>query len=667
LRAGRSFERLPAGIARVCDRFLDFLVLGFAAWTIVYHVCLVLRVDAVWAGIAAALALIPCGLLAVRDEQASERPEEAPPAASPRDRRLAGLAAVNVAAGIAAAALFAFTDAPWRAVWILWVLAAGASVLLTSMRPAGWALHEVEGESPRLAWLSTVVALAWAGVLGLISLVLVRGAEDDTYYVHLSSWVAEHGTFPLRDVLFSDQAFPAIIYPPLSSFEAAVGTLARATGIVAPDLVYYVVAPLVSVLGVFAVWRLYRAWRLPLVGVALSVAMTFLLLDAAEHRALGNTIVGRSWHGKVALAAVLVPLLFVFLQQYVERPTRRGLILLTATGVAGVGLSSTAVFLVPVVAAGCLAAIAWTAPKRAAVALAATAAYPVGAGIVTSIVGSRTAETNPYSLPPVLLHFVLDEGVLALVAVAAVLVAPLLIPRTSAARMTASTVLLVTVFFLPPVTRAVYDVTGLGRVLWRLTWALPTVALVGVLAVGLSARFRSPALKLLPAVLLCAAFVAWGTFPWSVRGIELASGPAWKRPPHTIGEARRILALARPGDVVLAPTKTSQTIATMSGDVYTVAPRAFYAIALEGTPGGHARDRVLLGAFADDGLEGTVPRTRQRPRPDEIVDALRQVGVDLACVVDDADTRQVLRDAGYRPVDTVDGLVCARAQEPGSV
>jgi Family of unknown function (DUF6077) len=657
LRAGRSFERLPAGFARACDGVLDFLVLAFAAWTVVYHICLVLRIDAVWAGVAGAAALIPCGLLAARSEPAPE------PSATPIEaggRRIRGLVVLNVAAGLGAAALFAFTDASWQAVWVVWALAAGAAVLVTSLRPTPWPAVEPERESPRLAWLTTVVVLAWAGVLGLVALFLVRGSEDDTYYVHLSSWIAEHGTFPLHDTLFSDEGFPAIIYPPLSSFEAAAGTVARAAGVSAPSLVYYVVAPLVSVLGVLAFWRLLRAWRVPLAWVALSVGMTFLLLDGEEHRALGNTIVGRSWHGKVALAAVLVPLLFVLLQQYVERPSRRGLVLLAAAGVAAVGLSSTAVFLVPVVALGCLAAIAWEAPRRAAVALAATVAYPVGAGIVTAIVGSRTAEPNPYGLPPVLLHFVLEEDVLALVAVAAILVAPLLVPRASAARMTATTALLVTVFFAPPVLRAVYDVTGLGRVLWRLLWAVPVVALVGVLAVGLSARVRSRVLRLLPAVLLCAAFVVWGTPSWSAGKIHLASRPAWKRPPNTITDARWILSQAEPGEVVLAPTKTSQTIASMSGEVYTVAPRPFYALALEDTPGGHASERVLLGAFADDGLEGTIPRTNRSPEADEVVDALGLVAVDLACVVDDPDTREVLRAAGYSEVGADRGLVCAR-------
>ncbi len=654
-------NRLPAAVARVCDSVLDFLVLALGAWTVIYHVCLVLRIGSLWAAIAEAVALVACGLFVVRS-----RTEPASGADVGidwwRDRRLAVLAGAQVALGLVAAALFGLTEAPWQAVWVFWVLAAGAAVVLTSMRPGESSAAETPpGESGPQAWIPTAVALAWAAGLAVLSLFLVRSAEDDTYYVHLASWVADHGVFPIRDSLFSDQRFPAIIYPPLSSFEAAVGTVARGTGISVPDLVYLGVAPLASALSVLAVWRLCRAWRLPLVGIALSVAMLFLLMDASTHRALGNTIIARSWHGKVILVAVLLPLLYVLLQEYVERPAGRGLVLLAAAGAAGVGLSSTGAFVVPVVAAGCLVPFVRRAPRQAGAGFLAAAGYPLGAGLLALAVGGRTPETNPYVPPGQLAHYVLADGMLALVGLAAVLVAPILVPRVASARMTAATALLVGFLLTPVVTRALYDLTGLGRVLWRLTWALPVAALVGALAVGLSAWIRPTALKALPAVILCAAFLAYGTPSWSGGGISLASSPSWKRLPETITEARFVLSHARPGDVVLAPTQTSQTVATMSGDVYTVAPRVFYALALEGNTGGHAHERVLLGAFADNGLEGPIPRTSRAPTADDVTRALSDVGVDLACVAENPAAQDVLRAAGYTPVGADGSVACMRA------
>jgi hypothetical protein len=314
-----------------------------------------------------------------------------------------------------------------------------------------------------------------------------------------------------------------------------------------------------------------------------------------------------------------------------------------------------------VVAAGCLLPFVRRAPRQAGAGFVAAAGYPLGAGLLTLAVGGRTPETNPYVPPGQLAHYVLADGMLALVGLAAVLVAPILVPRLAPARMTAATALLVGFMLTPVVTRALYEATGLGRVLWRLTWALPVAALVGALAVGLSPWIRPSVLKVLPAVVLCAAFLAYGTPSWSGGGISLASSPSWKRLPETVTEARFVLSLARPGDVVLAPTQTSQTIATMSGDVYTVAPRVFYALALEDDPGGHARERVLLGAFADNGFEGPSPRTSRAPTADQVTRALRDVKVDLACIAENQAAEDVLRSAGYTSVGSDGSVTCMRA------
>jgi hypothetical protein len=655
-------EGLPAGVTRACDGFLDFVVLAFATWTVVYHVCLVLEVDAVWAGIAWAIALVPCGLLAARSKPKPGSTDRAE-ALGRRDLRFIVLSGVQVAAALGSAALFAYTAASWWIILSLWLLAAAGAVALTSLPAVGAPETPQPLVRPGQHWLGAVVALGWAAGLGVLSLFVVRSAFDDTYYVRLAAWVAEHGEFPLKDTIFSDQVFPAIIYPPLSSFEALVGTVAGIIGASAAGLFYLVVAPLATALGVLALWRLYRVWQVRMVGIALSVALVFLLMDAPSHRALGDTILSRSWHGKVVLLAVLVPLLLVFLQEYREQPTRRQLVLLAAAGVAAVGLTSTAVFVVPVVALASLAPTAIRAPRNAAAGFVATTTYPLGAGLVAAGVGQRTPSVDFYVRPDFLAEFVLSEGMLAFVAVGAMLIGPVLIPERVPGQITALIALLVGLLLAPPVTEALFDFTGFSRVLWRLLWAIPIAALVGVVAV-LSARARSPVVRVLPAILLSAAFFAWGAPLWSSSGLDIASKPSWKRPPFSVHAARKILAHADSGDVVLAPQITSQTIAAMSGEVYPVAPRIFYALALD-DPAAHPQERVLLQAFAEDGLKGPIERLDRPPQPEEVIRALELVGVDIACVEDNADTRRVLLDAGYSPIESVGALICMRAPENG--
>ena len=232
--------------------------------------------------------------------------------------------------------------------------------------------------------------MVWAGGLAVFSLFFVRPDADDTQYVHQSTWIAEHGSFPLRDTLFSDQILPAIIYPPLvlRGADRCAGRCARGPGrgrhVPARDSAGD------------------RAWRpgglaaaprlgVRMVGLALSTAMVFLLMAAEEHRTLGNLFVGRIWQGKIVLLVVLVPVLFVLLQEYSERPTRRSLVLLAAGGAAGVGLTSSGTFLVLALGAGCLAPLVFRSVKEAAIGFAAVAAYPLGALVVTAAVGARRA------------------------------------------------------------------------------------------------------------------------------------------------------------------------------------------------------------------------------------------------------------------------------------
>ena len=210
-------------------------------------------------------------------------------------------------------------------------------------------------------------------------------------------------------------------------------------------------------------------------------------------------------------------------------------------------------------------------------------------------------------------RLVLGSGFLAFVAVTAALVGPVLIAGRRAALMAASTVLLAAVLYAPPVPPLIWDVTGIGRVLWRVAWIVPVAALVGVVVTALPARVGPPALRALPAVLACAALIVWGSPIWDAGTVR--AEPSWKRPPETVTVARSILARTEAGGVVLAPEGLSQTVLVMSGDVTTVSPRVFYTAALDDvTEGGHVSERLLLQAVVEPGLSrAPSPTCLRRP------------------------------------------------------
>jgi len=101
------------GLARLGDRLLDFGVLAFAAWTVAYHFCLGLRLEARWALIGAGAALVPCALVAARSPAVAAAAAVALPHRPRSGSPGRTVLAVTVAAGLGAAVLFAFSEAPW--------------------------------------------------------------------------------------------------------------------------------------------------------------------------------------------------------------------------------------------------------------------------------------------------------------------------------------------------------------------------------------------------------------------------------------------------------------------------------------------------------------------------------------------------------------------------
>ena len=651
-------------IAWACDALLAFGVLAFATWTLAYHACLVLGLGSGWALAALGAGLVPCVWLAARHEAGGapargaggRTPDPLSPPPGGRAPLLPALAACGLA--LAAAASLAFAGPSWAAAWAPWPVAAVA-VLLAATRGSlvgGGRVRPGAG-----------VALAWAAVLAALALWLVKPNSDDAYYLRQAAWIAEHGRFPLGDTLHSHDVLPAAFSPPVPSFEALLGTLAGLIGVSAPALAHLVVGPLASALSVLALWRLLRAWEVRMVAPALTVALLFLLFavepandpGADIGHLPGDFFVARAWQGKVILLAVLVPLLFALLHGYAARPSRARIVLLAAAGVAAVGLSTTATFLVPVIALACLAPLAPRGPRRALAGIAAASAYPLAAMAAALLSeGRQPARWRPQDIAPeALVRPAVGDGLLALVAVTAALAGPLLLAPRHARLGAAAAALAAALAFAPGAPQLIYDLTGLGRPLWRLMWALPVAALVGVLAAQPAAAHRSAAVRLLPVVVVGVLVALAGSPVWQGRNTGLAGHPVVKRDPAQLALAERLSGAARAGDVVLAPAGLSSTLLMLDGRVTAVAPRLLYTRALPASPAAQRGERMLLWSFVNAGLTPDV-------REDRVAAALRALGVDVGCVRERAmRARRLLRRAGYRALLAGRGYWCGSARD----
>ncbi len=660
---GREVRTDSHRLSRGCDLALDLGVGVLASWTIVYHLCLLLRLAMPWAVGLEVVALTGWGLARLwfhkpRNDAGAQAgvlpgPGSSIAAAEPSAAEHV-LVLVTVAAG-AVAALLVAANVGWPAIAALWLSAAGAGTGWAVLRLRGGrgaATLETDGSHPLLRGQprDAVVALAWAVALAALSTFTLWPNPDDLYYVNLSQWIVEHGTFPLRDTIFSDLQYPMSSWPPMASYDALVGTLARLGHVHAASVAYIVVPPVATFLSVLALWRLLRAWRVEAVELALSAALLFLLFDGGSgYAAPGNLFLIRIWQGKVILLCLLIPLLLVYALRYVERPTWGRAGWLFAGGVAAVGLTTTAMFLVPLVALGGAAPLCLRHRVQALRGFAAMAAYPLATGALTVAVGGRSADLfesrELFRFDPAWFgHEIFRYGPLAALAVAAVLAGALLVPHP-AARVTTGVLALVTgVTLVPGFTRLTFDVVGLGPTLWRVSWVSTVAALVGVLAARAASYRGLPRLGLGVPLVLLLVLVVFGVPIWSERnGVDLAAAPHWQRGEASVASAQRVIAAAEPGDVVLSPEELAVTIDVLTTRVKTVAPRAYFMDYLRHDPSFHFHARLTLVNFANRGIA--------RSDTSEVAQALTLLDVDEVCLPAVSSKRfGFLAENGYRPL-----------------
>lgn len=523
----------------------------------------------------------------------------------------------------------------------------------------------------RGAWLASVpeparspalVALVVASGVAVLSTVLVRPDWDDVFYVGRATWTADHGAVPTGDFLFSDGQWPAVYYvmPDFTALDALQGGLAWATGTAAGSVVYRWFVPAAAFATVWALWRLLRTWRArrPLVGLLLALVM--LLWGGYAHATFGNLSLVRIWQGKAVFVCVLVPFLWSVLATVWDaaddrRAVRSGLVVAAACGVAGVGLSQTAVFVVPLTAVAAAVPLLVRRQLWLAVALvSAASAAPVAAGLTAYLAPGgvdnvwQAGLTTPWSV----VVASLPVGAVVLVA-GLVLVAGWRWPAVRALpgdgqRCLAVAVVVGALCTVPPLFRLVETATGGDVIAYRVAWVLPVPALVGLLG-SLPGRWLASGTAVGAAVVL----VVVGLPLWSPdNSARIDRVGAWKvRDPVDLDVARWIV--DQQPRTYLAGNWLAATTAVVSSGPRPVGNRLDYLEHLSQVDGARADQRILLQKFADG------PGGRSREALPAARQALDDLDVALACVAwDDNLTRELFETAGFAPALTAGPWGC---------
>ncbi|MBK9475285.1 MAG: hypothetical protein IPL94_03345 [Tetrasphaera sp.] len=655
-----------ARLVRILDGVTDIAVIAMAAWTVLYHLGRVL-------GLATDVILIASIVLTLGLVLAWKRRSRSAADIATRRWWAPRLAPAHVVISLA----FALAAA-WRIGWggeggylLGWVFAFAAILPLVGAlwRRPETATPETAGEgtpespSDQPGPIATLIAVLGALGAGALSLFVLRVDPDDAFYVNKAVFVAEHGVIPLRDTIFSPGTLPAIRgagTAPVQSVEVLQGAIGHLFGLSGGTVAYMLTPPVASFLAVWSVYRLLRIWTGPRALVALVTSMLFLGFGGKTGYVFGVFFIGRIWQGKVVLVAAVIPLLYLYLTRWARERRPVDAILLTATGITAVGLTSTATFLLPVISAA-VAIGMLIAGLRGAWGALLPAAYPVGSGLVVALITQGEAIGN-YVMPAHrAVHFVFATGVWCALTMTALLLAPWLMRARADAVVLGAGAVGAVVVMAPGIPELINSATSAGPVLWRLCWVAPIPAMAGVLAASAhrllpswASRYAVGAIAV-PVAVIAAIAVGGQPIISGVRSVTVKSTPVWKYPAHELDRARAIDDTYDGDRPVLARRATMRAIALTTTRIQGVDPRDFYLPALDEPAAQHAA-RIALSKLM-------VPSNPAAPTT--LARDLHTLDVGLVCLTDtQRNLSEALGGLGWRVHSAPEDLTCYGPASP---
>jgi uncharacterized protein DUF6077 len=646
-------------LTRSLDSLTHSAVLAFAAWTLVYDVGLAAHLSTtlllvIWA---LSLAAIAVALLRFRPAAISHaEPQSAQSAVSLSAIRRA-LKAAGIVLGLCAglATVLHAAGLPWVWVPLLGLASAAAAFAWLLTGDTRWAYTPASGETP---FAGSIFAACMASAAALFSLYIVRPTPDDVYYVSRSVWTAQHGQIAVRDILFTNQVIKPISgEPPISSIEVLDGALARMLGIPAAAFTYEISLPVLTFIAVWAVWLLIRRWAPDRYVLCFIVAVVYLAWTGAA-ASFGAFHLGTMWEGKAAFLSIMVPLLYFYMTAWAENLTWRSLLVI-ASGVAAAGLSSAAVYVVPLIAAAVVVPFLLNRMFNEALGAALSSAYPLAAGLVVALRSPlKPLPSEPFTAPMVW-TWVMKVGVVGAIGGIALWTAPWLARRGIPALIATGISGLAGVLMIPGLIARLGDVFSIMAVIWRVLWVVPGPVLVGLLAavpIPFPDRFRAVrrVFTLIPVGALCAALVISGIPVWSRQnGVTLSAHPSLKIGKEQLEQAREIVRTDHSPGNILSTGLLMETVPLLTTTRRVANPRSYYLTILPTVSTQFIYDRRLLTALAD----GKAPL----PKEAKLRAALTRVDVGYACVPHSyTGAIRLLETAGFVRAASFGDLQCLR-------
>ncbi len=431
----------------------------------------------------------------------------------------------------------------------------------------------------------------WAiGLLCMsVTLSTRRYDVDDSFYINLGVGVAAFPSLPLLrfDTVHGIGLPIQAPFYRVHTFEALAGLLSHLTGIETIWFIHMLFAGIAGLLAPLAIARLLKSIDSERWLWALMVIVIFFLYTPGPHRSYACFAFIRLFQGKAIFLTVLVPLIAAYGIRLGRFPTPRNALFLAAAEIAGIGMTSSAIWLSPLIGAMAVASAFRLRPedwKRAAYAVLCSL-YVLGAGVLLFLTlkagqggGGTAAAASVTALGSEsfkALRLVLGGGKLLAVSLTVVLLCwPLC--RTNLARRFVSVFGLV--FFLilvNPYLSAYLKSYLTGNTYWRILWALP-FPVMAALCVTSPINLPLISRRGMVGLLVAASLVAAHYYRFPVRRRVRWGEPRLKVPGREYAVAKAINESLPPGSFALAPTLVSLYLPTFNRFAFPLMTKVTY-------------------------------------------------------------------------------------------
>ena len=578
---------------RVMGSLLDAVVLALSTWTVTCYLCQLLGLSYRHLYLASP---IPC-LVTLWWLMAA--PDRTPWAAETCDRIHVKPPWLFAGGAIAASVVTVyFVTESYVAFWVSAVVFVVGTL---RMRPKmEWKLGSF---NPR-EHIGVVMIVAVAA--GALTLAAHRPDADDSFYLSLVVAAHDH---PERQVLQEDDMYGEPGLPlveeayRLRSYEMMVAALSRGLRIPAKTLYYLVLPAFFAILSVVANWLALREIGGELAWLGTAVVFITLLAWGDSHPCFGNFAFVRLFQGKAILVSVFIPATVYYCSRFDRSRTRRSWLLLAAVQTAALGMSPSAIVVIPLTSAAFLIAAAPEARRMRAVGEGLLAsALVVAAGsiafVMMPIEGSAPTSIGEFfeltTSAKAGLDDVLGAGPRQTIAMFALLALPLVAPSSRRGRTLQRYVLVLLLLVMSPMLPGALGILT-GRLTWRVFWAVPFPLILGLTAQCVAALWPSRhRVGIAVGLTIGAVFAAMpGLHTLSPENGTRLGLPTLKVDPgHAV--ARSIVDVTNDRDLVLAPVEVAQWIPTFPGHPRLVSIRQNYLFVLDAIGWEEVETRLML-------------------------------------------------------------------------